>query len=192
MTPRRLTSLYIKALTSTWVLVMVPAVLLTSSGKAFKKKDLQVFGGAESATTTASIPASVPAPNVPWVSISEREHGSHLRVLAKSAAHLCGVPHSMFFRLIEVESGWNEHAVSSSGAIGAAQIKPSTLRFVSPTLRPWVASDRLTGAACYLRMMYDRETGDERSRWHRALLSYRYGPNRTHTPSTRYADKIIE
>lgn len=118
--------------------------------------------------------------------------GPTLQQMAEGAAHLCGVDKGRFFRLIDMESHWDVNAVSSSGAIGLAQIKPSTLRHVSPTLDPNKPWDRLVGAACYLRQMYDREQGSDRERWHKALLSYRYGPHRKVTPSTKYADLILE
>jgi len=98
--------------------------------------------------------------------------GRHLRTLATNAANLCGVPASLFHRLIQRESGWDPDVVSHSGARGLAQIKDSTLLEVSPTLRPGVVWDGLLGGACYLRKQYDRF-----GTWPAALHAYRVGPS---------------
>ena len=113
--------------------------------------------------------------------------------LATSAALLCGVPPRLFKALVARESSWrqwdrNGVLRSTSGALGLAQVKPSTARDVSPTLDlrdPW---QNLLAGACYLRMMYDLE-----GTWRSALHAYHAGPNRTHTrqASKDYADVIL-
>jgi soluble lytic murein transglycosylase-like protein len=114
-----------------------------------------------------------------------------LRILATNAARLCGVPVGLFHALIQRESGWRPYVVSSSGAVGLGQIKPSTLRGVSPTLNAWEPWDNLLGSACYLRQMYERT--NPRS-WTETLYHYREGPyrRRTSQAARRYAADILE
>lgn len=112
-----------------------------------------------------------------------------LRVMATNAANLCGVPVALFHALIERESSWRPHVVSRSGAVGLAQVKPSTGRGVSPGLDvhdPW---QNLVAGACFLRRMYDRKGS-----WRAALRAYTDGPNRKHSTgrAIAYANDIME
>lgn len=112
-----------------------------------------------------------------------------LRTLATSAAHLCGVPVAIFHALIHRESSWRPWVVSSSGAVGLGQIKPSTLRDIDPRLNAWEPWDNLIGSACYLRQQFDRF-----GTWRKALHAYHGGPNRRVTVQAThdYAQDIIE
>lgn len=111
-----------------------------------------------------------------------------LRTLATNAADLCGVPAALFHSLIERESSWRPSVVSRSGAVGLAQVKPSTAREVSPTLDvsdPW---QNLVAGACYLRRQFDRF-----GTWRSALHAYRLGPSAVVTRTAReYASDIIQ
>lgn len=110
-----------------------------------------------------------------------------LRQMASDAAELCGVPVALFHALIERESSWRPHVVSRSGAVGLAQVKPSTARGVSPTLdvrEPW---QNLVAGACYLRQQFDRF-----GTWRKALHAYRLGPAAVVTRTAReYASDIM-
>src|SRR5215472_1553034 len=48
------------------------------------------------------------------------------RVLAKADAEAVGIDPALFQRQIEAESGFNPRAVSRTGALGIAQIEPTT------------------------------------------------------------------
>jgi len=115
--------------------------------------------------------------------------GRHLQALATAAANLCGVPVAIFHALIHRESSWRPWVVSSSGAVGLGQIKPSTLRDIDPSLNAWEPWDNLLGSACYLRRQYDRF-----GTWRKALHAYHGGPNRRVTVQSThdYATDIIE
>lgn len=113
-----------------------------------------------------------------------------LHKLADRAAVLCGVPATLFRRLIEAESSWNPRAESRSGALGLAQVKLSTARGINPRLTRRDLLEPFQGAlygACYLRTLYDAE-----GTWRAALRSYHAGPNRLTTPpeTHAYAEKI--
>ena len=142
----------------------------------------QAFEGGAAWKDTA-VPAGTPR-NQAGAGI---ESGHHLRALATNAANLCGVPVALFHALIERESSWRPHVVSRSGAVGLAQVKPSTARGVSPTLdvrEPW---QNLVAGACYLRQQFDRF-----GTWRKALHAYRLGPSAVVTRTAReYASDIM-
>lgn len=121
--------------------------------------------------------------------VPDVKSGRALRDLATNAAHLCGVEPALFHALIERESSWRPFVVSSSGAVGLGQIKPSTLRDIDPTLNAWEPWDNLLGSACYLRRQFDRFGS-----WRLALHAYHAGPNRKATKQAThdYATDIIE
>jgi len=117
-----------------------------------------------------------------------RDARGHLRSLATAAANLCGVPVGIFHALIQRESSWRPWVVSSSGAVGLGQIKPSTLRDIDPRLNAWEPWDNLLGSACYLRQQFDRF-----GTWRKALHAYHAGPNRKATAQAThdYSDDIM-
>ena len=112
--------------------------------------------------------------------------GRHLRTLADSAAHLCGVPPDLFAALIARESSWNPRARSSAGAVGLGQLMPAAAREMGVRDRrdPW---QNLLASACYLAKIRGSGT------WRDALHSYHGGPNRARTSrkSREYASDII-
>src|SRR5712664_892238 len=57
---------------------------------------------------------------------SQQTSGTNYRSLASQDAIDAGIPSDRFVKQIEVESGFNPSAVSPMGAIGIAQIMPST------------------------------------------------------------------
>ena len=97
--------------------------------------------------------------------------------LARNAARKYGVPEDLFLRLIQQESGWNQGAVSSKGALGLAQLMPDTA--VRLGVDPADARQNLEGGARYLRQQYDRFRS-----WRLALAAYNAGPEAVE----RYAD----
>ncbi len=77
------------------------------------------------------------------------------------------------------ESGWNQSAVSSSGAQGVMQIMPATGAWIASDIvgRPLdvqgSASDNIVAGVAYLAYLYGFTNGSET----RALASYYQGPN---------------
>ena len=128
---------------------------------------------------------SVPSPSKPYL---REMAGAGLRKMATDAANLCGVPVRLFHALIERESSWRPFVVSRSGAVGLAQVKPSTARGVSTGLDVWDPWQNLVAGACYLRAQYDRFGS-----WPAALHAYRVGPNaKPSRVARRYAADIIQ
>lgn len=74
------------------------------------------------------------------------------RTLAYQDAVNAGIPGDLYVRQINQESGFNPNAVSSAGAIGIAQIIPSTA--ASWGVNPWDAKDSLKVAADHMHWYY--------------------------------------
>ena len=116
--------------------------------------------------------------------------------LSIPAADLCGLDRDLFWRLILRESGGRHYAADGSvlrshaGAIGAAQVKPSTARELDPRADiedPW---QNLVIGACLFRQFIDERGGDVRA----ALHDYHAGKwrKRTTTATRNYASDVIE
>ena len=102
-------------------------------------------------------------------SYAGKYRGEFLR-MAKTAARKHGVPEDLFARLVQQESNWNPRAKSHKGAIGLAQLMPTTAKHLR--VDPWDPKQNLEGGARYLAQQY-REFGS----WRLALAAYNAGPN---------------
>ena len=93
-----------------------------------------------------------------------------LQAIARQKARDFGVNETIFFRLIQKESGWNPKARSTSGAEGLGQLMPPTARGlgVSDSYDP---VQNLTGSARYLGQQLKRFGSYEK-----ALAAYNAGP----------------
>lgn len=91
-----------------------------------------------------------------------------LFAMADQAATRYGIPTDLFRRLIKQESGWNQGAVSSKGAIGLGQLMPNTAQELG--VDPNDPAQNLDGAARYLSQHY-QTFGD----WPTALAAYNSG-----------------
>jgi hypothetical protein len=91
------------------------------------------------------------------------------RGLARAAARRYAIPEKLLLALVGKESGWRPDLVSHSGAVGLAQLMPSTARALG--VDPWDPVENLDGAARYLRAQYDRFGS-----WQLALAAYNAGP----------------
>jgi soluble lytic murein transglycosylase-like protein len=80
-----------------------------------------------------------------------------------------GVDPDLFLRLVQQESGFNQDARSSAGAIGFAQLMPGTAADLG--VDPYDDEENLRGGARYLRQQLD-EFGDTNL----ALAAYNAGP----------------
>jgi soluble lytic murein transglycosylase-like protein len=93
------------------------------------------------------------------------------------SAAASGVPLALLEALCWWESGWQNNAVSPTGAIGVCQIEPSTVSFVDssilqgPTLDPRIAADNIALSAAYLRYLLNRTGGSAAA----ALAGYYQG-----------------
>jgi len=86
-----------------------------------------------------------------------------------------GIDPSLAFRLVRIESGFVQRAVSPVGAVGLAQLMPRTAFGMDPSLSYADLFDRKTNLRLgfrYLRLMIEKYDGDLRL----ALLAYNRGP----------------
>jgi soluble lytic murein transglycosylase len=103
------------------------------------------------------------------------------RAIAEEAAR-AGYDPLLVLSLIDVESEFDEGAVSSRGARGLMQIRPSTLQFIAEREGLRLSPDEVASdpALCvrlgirYLRWLQDRFGGDLEL----ALMAYNAGPDR--------------
>ena len=90
------------------------------------------------------------------------------RCQARADARDNGLNPDLFERQINQESGFNPNALSDKGAIGIAQIEPSTAR--GWNVNPWDASASLLAAAKAMSW-YQSQYGS----WEKALACYNAG-----------------
>ncbi|WP_376794087.1 transglycosylase SLT domain-containing protein [Thermogemmatispora sp.] len=90
--------------------------------------------------------------------------------VAYQAALDVGLPPAFFVRQIDVESGFNPDAVSPAGAVGIAQLLPSTAAGLG--VDPWDPVEALRGAARLMASYVSRYGGD----YAQALAAYNAGP----------------
>jgi soluble lytic murein transglycosylase-like protein len=85
-----------------------------------------------------------------------------------------GVDPELAFRLVRLESEFNPHAVSKTGAIGLTQMMPSTAKMFDKTItrdKLFAADVNLKLGMHYLRSLLDMYSGNVRL----ALLAYNRG-----------------
>lgn len=109
------------------------------------------------------------------------EHSARYRIPADLSADIYdialseGIDPGLAFRLVRVESGFVQRAVSPVGAVGLAQLMPATAYEMDRSLTYQDLFDRKTNLRLgfrYLRYMLERYDGDLRL----ALLAYNRGP----------------
>lgn len=108
-----------------------------------------------------------------------------------------GLDTEIAFRMVEIESSFRRNAVSSAGAVGYTQIKPSTARWLNSNItrdRLFDTSTNLRLGFRYLKQLLNRYDGDVRL----ALLAYNRGPTRVGSdlamgrdPGNGYARSIM-
>ena len=128
----------------------------------------------------------LPAPDPPPKALSPalpsrlRHHPERLafRPTFRHWAGVYGTPPDLLQALAWVESGWQVHVVSRTGAVGIGQLEPATVAFVSQVLfhleRPLDPHDpdaNIRMSARFLRLLLDRHDGHA----DRALAAYYQG-----------------
>lgn len=108
-----------------------------------------------------------------------------------------GIDPDLAFRLVQVESSFQEHAVSPAGALGLTQLMPATAEWLQPGITTEQIFDRRTNLRLgfgYLRRLlrvYDGRVED-------ALHAYNRGPGTVDRiraaggdPANGYADRVL-
>jgi soluble lytic murein transglycosylase-like protein len=108
----------------------------------------------------------------------------HLLIYIHGLSHEYHVPFDLVKSVIHTESSWNHKAVSTSGAIGLMQVKPSTAmsEFKTPEQDLYDPYVNVTVGIMYLSELY-HNSGDD---WHYALTSYSHGPTATKRYTANY------
>ncbi len=114
-----------------------------------------------------------------------------------AAAREYGIDPKVAFGLVRTESSFRRTVVSHAGAVGYAQVLPSTARWIEPgTTRSDLFDTRtnLRVGFKYLRYLLDKYNGDMRL----ALTAYNRGPGtvdrvlaRGGNPDNGYAGKVL-
>ena len=91
---------------------------------------------------------------------------AYIPIFERWAAHY-GVPADLLMAMTWLESGWQQRAVSSTGAVGIGQIMPDTTAWmrdhvIGEPLDPNSVDDNIRMSARYLRWLLDRTGGDVR------------------------------
>ena len=87
-----------------------------------------------------------------------------------SAAQQYNLDPRLVAAVAEVESGFNQDAVSGAGAVGVMQLMPNTADALG--VNPYDAEQNIEGGAHYIRQMLDAFGGDLR----KAIAAYNAGP----------------
>lgn len=88
----------------------------------------------------------------------------------QAAAGKYGVDPKLVSAVAEVESGFQQGAVSATGAVGVMQLMPETAESLG--VNPYDATQNINGGAQYLKQMLDTFDGDLR----KAVAAYNAGP----------------
>ncbi|HXF81685.1 MAG TPA: transglycosylase SLT domain-containing protein [bacterium] len=91
--------------------------------------------------------------------------------LVRQYAAKYGIPQHIAHRLVTMESGWRQHAVSRRGARGIMQLRPRTARGLRVNI--YDTRQNIEGGMRYLRQLRDRF-----KRWDLALAAYHSGPTK--------------
>lgn len=98
----------------------------------------------------------------------------------------------LLYRLVQAESSFRIDVVSDKGAVGLAQVRPPTARWLDPSVTRvelFEPETNLRIAAAYLRYLLDNYGGDVMT----ALTAYNWGPMQVArgTYSHTYARRIL-
>jgi N-acetylmuramoyl-L-alanine amidase len=164
----------------TLVLVVSTAVVTTTAFKSgIRPTVVSVCPGAR---TTVAVGTAVPeavttaaAGAVPAQLVAQPGRLGLVPVFHQWAS-VCAVPAALVEATCWWESGWQEDAVSDTGAVGLCQIEPAAAETIrglldDPTLDPHSSTDNIEMSAAYLRWLLD-ETGGDRDL---ALAAYYQG-----------------
>ena len=112
----------------------------------------------------------------------------------REAAGKYNVDPKLVQAVAEVESGFNQDAVSSVGAVGVMQLMPETADALG--VNPYDAAQNIEGGAKYLRQLLDAFHGDIR----KAVAAYNAGPQAVrdyggvppYSETQTYVDSVLD
>lgn len=208
---------YVRRLAAWWRRVRSPVRLTAALAIAFvfgmqlaARPEAQRFSALESAVERTQVALKARQGELELVRLEMNrlqeimEYSSDYAIPADLAAAINdialaeGIAPSLAFRLVQVESGFYQRAISPKGAVGYAQLMPPTAYELDPSLEYRDLFDRETNLRLgfrYLRWLIDRYDGDLRL----ALLAYNRGPGTVDSvrreggdPANGYARAVLE
>ncbi len=111
------------------VAAIVAANGIADPSRIFGGQRLVIPGAAGPAAAAAAAPAAMP-PSMA-ARVAERDA---VRQVITEEAHRYGVPVAFALAVAWQESGWQQHAVSSAGAVGVMQLMPATAEWVGAAM----------------------------------------------------------
>lgn len=118
-------------------------------------------------------PSSVSSGKADTTPISLPADSAYLPAI-EAAAGKYDVDPKLVSAVAEVESGYEQGAVSATGAVGVMQLMPETAESLG--VNPYDATQNIEGGAKYLKQMLDTFGGDVR----KAVAAYNAGPEAVH------------
>ncbi len=91
------------------------------------------LGGASNPVPSAAAPSGNVAPTAP-VPPRDSTHGEQAKQILRQAAAQLGVEPAFVLAVSQWESGWNQAALSPTGAVGLMQVEPYTADWAGPAL----------------------------------------------------------
>ncbi len=176
---------------SPWVTLGLAVALFAGGAQTAAWTDYDGLGGDTDAELAAAQADSI-AELREEISLHEFQTRRLQAIVAKSAdyripadlagdvydtAREVGLDPEIAFRMVEIESSFRRNVVSSAGAVGYTQIKPSTARWLNSNITREELFDTNTNLRLgfrYLKQLLDRYDDDVRL----ALLAYNRGPTR--------------
>lgn len=128
-----------------------------------------------SARRSRGMGAAVPAATISSAQIPQ---------LIANAASQYGVPSQIAMEVAVQESGLNQNAVSSAGAIGVFQLMPATAAQLG--VNPSNVQQNIQGGVQYLSQLY-AQFGE----WDQALGAYNWGPGNVSNAVSQYGDSWL-
>lgn len=110
---------------------------------------------------------------------------SSIPSLIIAAAQAQGVDPSLALEVANVESGFNQNAVSSAGAIGVMQLMPETAADLG--VDPTNLQENIQGGVTYLAQLISEFGGDVSS----ALAAYNWGPGNVQNLQDQYGSSWL-
>lgn len=112
----------------------------------------------------------------------------------RAVAEKYGVDPKLVSAVAEVESGFNQEALSSAGAIGIMQLMPDTAAALG--VNPHDSKENIEGGVRYLRQLLDSFQGDVK----RAVAAYNAGPQAVrdyggvppYSETQTYVDSVLD
>jgi soluble lytic murein transglycosylase-like protein len=114
---------------------------------------------------TSGVVMSVPSGALPAQLVAQPARLDLLPVF-RHWASVCALPAALVEATCWWESGWQETAISVTGAVGLCQIEPAAAQTArgllgDPNLDPRSSSDNIEMSAAYLRWLLDETGGDQ-------------------------------